>query len=555
MDYKYFEWVLDLNSIPNVLLFLEVCLVLTMSLYIIFSVKKNKVWLIALPFFSLCVLPILNVGVFNIHTFIDTDVALHKSYLDMLVGDTVFSNDRAFQIYSKVYPPGYHYLLYPFYRMGVTVALYSKFLGIVLSLAVPFLFYYLGLVIYGKKEFAFLSGLFVYILPVWDLVYVGLPRSLGFITFLLTMIFLFRYQQTKSILQLIYLCLSMMSALVIHPLTFLISLFIIYVFLIIDIIFNNRVKEFYRLLRDLSVFLVLTAPLIILIVIGQKDLLELSSWTSMRESGLFIRVPYADMDMKDAISKIGLLPCLLFLGSAFYYYLFEAKKHRNQSRLFIGSLLVLFILGMILFFDKLFFLKAHRFPHFISSLFYLASIPTIKKIYGYLRGKILYILPIIVITMLPAISRINKYIRAEILPYGFHRIGGQDGISIPHPDPVRFEEIMEMAGEIKDIVPESEIIACPIRLGDMLRMYTQRSVTSGHKIGGFVTTYKRAGEVFKQQRSDSVLLYDDPLSLFKKYGAQYFLFEKNELKEEDLMPSGFSILFQTENLILYKCNI
>ena len=111
---------------------------------------------------------------------------------------------------------------------------------------------------------------------------------------------------------------------------------------------------------------------------------------------------------------------------------------------------------------------------------------------------------------------------------------------------------IEVSSKIKEAVPETEIIACPLRFGDVLRMYAERSVTSSWKIGGAATTYKIAGLVYTDQLNDSYLLYENPLLLYNKYKARYFLFEKSRLNKIQNHLSSFTLLFQTKNLVLYE---
>lgn len=558
--------IMNLKNIPDNLLFWEYAFTIIVSLYILFALNKRKIWMLPLPFLSLGVIVLLNIGIFNKITFLDSDLCFHKSLIDMLGNSEIFHNDKTMEVFYKTYTFGYHYLFYPFYRLGVSVELLSKILGIILSLFIPLIFYYLGLAIYARKDAAFICGLFAYIPSIWDTIYIGLPRSLGFAIFILTLAFLFKYWKKRSFLYLAAVYIGMLLTLIVHSFSFMILFIVIAVFMVSDLFSKFNIKKSSCLLTNLFLFCIIVFPLLAFVIIRQKELLDFTSRNWIKASGLlFFRVPYADIKPGDIFNNIGFLPVILFFYSALSFYtlrtenrsalagseLHLSKKEEGdkQQILFLMSFSLLFILLAVLFFDKLFFLKAHRFFPFISALFYLAGLPKIERLYMLLKPNIIVTVIAIAFTIMPAMSYIDLRIKASINPYELHKIE-EDG-KLPL-DPVQFSEIYEIASKIKTDILQKEIIACSLRFGDVLRMYAERGVTACWKTGGMSTTYKKTGVIFKEQIRNSDILYKDPLFLYNLYKARYFLFEKSKLKEREIILTGFSLLFETDNLAFYE---
>lgn len=517
------------------------------SIYIFISLKKHRLFLIVAPFLVVGLFVISSIGIFDIHSFLDSDLSIHKSLIDMLINNNLFCNDRVMQALFKIYPHGYHYILLPFYRLGIPMPLLSKMLGVIFSFITPLLFYYLGSAIYKRRDLAFLSGIFAYMPTVWHTIYSGLPRSIGFIFSLLAIAFLFKYRNTKRLIYIItdYLIISLL--ILVHPFSALVLFIFTCLFLIFELIFTEKLEQSYKFIKAI-VLLFIIAPFLIFYLNGQRQFLEFTNRGFLVQSGLFSRVPYAIQKIK-IIQSIGLFPILLFAYVSVDLLFKKIKIGENIKLLYLINISFSLFFLAILSFDKLYFLKAHRFPPFISCFFYLFCIPQIKEIYIVLKSKILIIFAIF-LTLLPPFNYIIS--RRNILcPYQMHRL---DPSIRPKPDPIQFDELYRIAVKVKETVEEAELIACPLRFGDTLRMYSQRGVSSSWKIGGFMNTYYRAALIYEEQILNSDLLYTDPLSLHNRLKVKYFLLEKNKIGQITDILAKLNLIFETENLLLYKYN-
>ncbi len=542
---------LDFNANPILLFFLESFLVMASSLLILYVVKNDKKLLIPIPFVCFVFLLMVNYGLFDMGTFLNSDLVIHKSYLDKLVQPELFKNDVAMQDFFRAYPSGYHYLFLPFYKMGLSVQFLSKLLAIILASVTPALFYFIGMVIYKEKHLALVTGIFSFIPSIWDTIYYGLPRSEGIILFMVCILLLFKYLDTDNLIFSIAAYIIMATTLFIHPLTVVYLFIVICVILATDFFLVFKKNKVFERTKNIVLFLLIFVPALAYFVSKQKEFIDFTSWNLIRtDKLLFARVFYVDMNIFWFLFSIGSLPLAMFILQLRDLYLKVLVNKYFQILLFVVSVALLLLLCFIIFFDKLFFLKAHRLPPFISIFLYLTGIPQIKKIFDLLKTNFVLIFLFIALSFLPIVYSINSTIKYGVYPYVLHRLDNCPSVS----EDATFDEISEIAYKIKQLVAVNEIVACPIRFGDVIRMYAQRSVTSSFKAGGMVTTYKRFGEIYHEQFFNSEKLHNKPIDLYKKYGSKYFLFEKRLLTPPNKvnLSFDFSILFETRNLILYK---
>ena len=115
-----------------------------------------------------------------------------------------------------------------------------------------------------------------------------------------------------------------------------------------------------------------------------------------------------------------------------------------------------------------------------------------------------------------------------------------------------FDEIFTMAEVINSNTFEGELIATPLVLGDYIRMYAERPVTSSWKIGGMITSYAQALNIYEQQIINSKLLYEFPEKLYEKYGVKYFIFEKGKIANSLKIKKKFNLLWESNNLSFCK---
>jgi len=508
---------------------------------------------LAIPFFLLSFLIIFNIGFLDKYSFVDSDLIFHKTLVDAVIDPSPFQRDIAIQYYLKVYPRGYHIIFALLSNFKLSVPQISKLLGIILALITPFLFYFLAREIYQNKETSFFSGLFCGVASIGHTVYSGLPRSIGLVLFLAALLCLFRIGRDQlKISYIVVLNMIMVMLLFIHPHTFIVLWLVLIAFFLT--MFFQKKKKIDNLCK--SYFLVLLSLLFYAIacwIFKEKNFIRLSSWDFLykHQDVYFNRVPYAFMNFFKLIRDVGILPTLIFFGAFFIFFqrLECRNKYPNLPVLFITVVFLILSALAVMKINGLFFLKAHRFAPFISSLMYLSGVWVLKDLWSKIYN-IKVIVPIYCLILLtPSAIDLKNYLGAPKYPYDLNRIC--IGISKEGKNQLTFNEILKLTDFIDQNLSRNEMIACSLELGDVLRMYSRRPVTASWEIGGMITTYKDALYIYKKQIVNSAILYDDPELLNKRYAVRFFLFEKNKLTNAPDMLTKFQVLWESENI--YFC--
>ncbi|MCG2712334.1 MAG: hypothetical protein L6416_08455 [Candidatus Omnitrophica bacterium] len=527
--------------------------VFVMVFFIPFALKKKKRWKLAAPFFLLACLIIFHIGFFDRYSFLDSDLIFHKALVDTVIDASSFQQDAAIQYYLKTYPRGYHIILALLCTLKLSVAQISKFLGIILSLITPFLFYFLAREIYQNMEIAFFSGLFCGAASIGHTVYSGLPRSIGLVLFLAALLCLLRIRSSQlKISYIVVLNVIMVLLLFIHPYTFIVLCLVSGAFFL-TMILQKKAKTGSLCNGYFLVFLSLLFYAVICWIFKQKNFIRLTSWDFLYEHRelYFDRVPYAFMNFFKLMRDVGILPLLMFI-CAFFNFLYKVEhrsKYPNLRFIFFAVLFLVFSTVAIMKINGLFFLKAHRFAPFISLLMYLSGIWVLKDVWSKIY-HIKVIVPLYCLILLaPSAIDLKNHIQAPKFPYVLDRICV--GISEPGKSRVTFNEILKLTDFIAKNIPGNEIIACSLELGDVLRMYSGRPVTASWQIGGMMTTFKGALSIYKEQMVNSEMLYGYPEQLYKRCGVRFFLFEKNKLTNVSEILTEFHVLWKSKNL--YFC--
>ncbi|MBU1088041.1 MAG: hypothetical protein KKD05_11075 [Candidatus Omnitrophica bacterium] len=525
---------------------------ITMMFFIPFALKKMQRLYLVVPFFLLCFLLINNIGFLDKYTIIDTDTVFHKALIDTLVDKQLFQNDSAIRFYLKTYPRGYHFLFLPFIKYDLSIPQVSKFFGITLALIIPFLFYFLAKEIFFDKNTAFFAGIFCGVASIGHVVYSGLPRSIGLAIFIIALICLFNYHNSKKkIRALVFLNLLMLLLIFIHPYTFTI-VWIISVFFFLWLYCQSDKRNIQSIREFLLIFLMLAGYIISLLVMKNERGIALTTWDFMNSHKeiCFSRVPYAFIDLHKLITEIGILPIMIFAAALYDYCRFGLKnnKYLNLQALFVCLFTLVLYLILVLNVNALCFLKAHRCVTFISVLMFVSGCMVLKNLWNKIKKSKILIFFYCFILLLPSLNQINQQIKKTKYPYYL-----QDNNEC-FASPEEFNEVIDLAEYIEKNIPPDAVIACPMELGDTIRMFAGRAVTSSWKIGGMITTYKDALCIFNQQISNSKLLYANPDYLWQISGADYFLLEKKIISKSPALIRKFQVLWESGNLCFCRIN-
>ncbi|MCG2712338.1 MAG: glycosyltransferase family 39 protein [Candidatus Omnitrophica bacterium] len=528
-----------------------VIFILIMMFFLPSALKKMVHWKLIVPFFFISCLAISNIGVFDQYSFVDPDLYFHKSLVDKLLDKQLFINDEAIKFYSEIYPKGYQYLLCFLSNFNLSIPQISKLLGIILSSIIPFLFYFLGKEIYQDRKLAFFSGLFCVVVPIWEFIYAGLPRSIAFVLFICLLIYLFKYLNSQGKISFIIL-LNIIMALIlfVHPYTFIIAWFISIIFFSL-VVFGKRGKN--RKVH-ISALLIFGLYLVLFFIFKQKGTLTLSTWDFFHSHNdiYWERVPYAFVNFFNLVKEIGVLPILMFILMLIKYYIRPEKmvKYPGLTILICCTFFLMALLVIVVNVNGLFFLRAHRFPPFISSLLYLSSLLVLKDLWAKFSSNKISAPLFCLILLSPGMEHLAKELQYRKFPYDL-KVGVGTHKETQNTQ-VTFNEILKLADYVDKNIPKNEIIACTFDKGDILRMLSRRAVTASWRIGGMITVYKEPLYIFKEQKTNSKMLYDNPAYLYDKYGARFFLFEKDRRTDMAVLGPEFHLIWESENLYFYE---
>jgi len=522
-----------------------------MIFFVPFTLKKMVRWQFAVPFFFLSCLIIFNAGLFDKYSFIDSDLVFHKSLADNLENHKLFENDKAMRFYMKVYPRGFHYFLNFLRKINLTVPQISKLLGLVLALITPPLFYLIANEVYRDKITAFLSGLFCGAASIISTICIGLPRSIAFVFFLLMLFLLFRYCNDRGkVIPLIIVQALLLMMLFVHPYTFIISWLVCAVFLLFCLIGDWKKNN----LKLKIIFTFFFFNSIFFYVIKSKNTLALSSWGFFRNNQQIFqdRVPYAFVNLFNLAAGIGIVPIIMFIAAVFIYRENSEKSRGNHNWLPLNACagFLILLLAAVLNVDSLFFMRAHRIVPFLSVLLFLGGIPVIKNFRkGFVQNKSMMIF-LSFILLSPMAVQLAEQLKVPRYPYNLN-INGCSIRGQAYAQPA-FDEIISLAAYADKNIPEGELIACSLDSGDIVRMFVKRAVTASWKIGGMITVYKAPLNIYREQIAASKVLYDNPVLLYKKYKARFFLFEKGRPFKDNHILSRFKKVWESDNFYLYK---
>jgi len=526
------------------------------SLFYIFMLVsgKKRIWYYLLPFFVFTGMIILRTGVFNLYTFVDSDMTAHQGIINMMLDRNLFRYDAEMQFFWKIFPRGYYIILLPFVLMGIPAMVISKLLGLLSGLLIPFLLYRLALVVYAEKRTAYFCALFSYtLIPLYEVSFSGTPRTIGIILYLLALISLFKYLKDRSLFSLFCLGIFMLLIFHVHQVSFVLLVIPVATFLTLYLIRNvKRKKSFlFSLLVILSLGLIMA--LFISYLINKFSFLDFSNRIFIiKDAELLIRNSDFLITLPGMLKEIGILPICFIIFYAVLRKVQKTGKYPLQNDFFIVSIFLFFFTFLAIQFEAFFSVLAYRYPPFLALFFYFTGLPIVVNMIldRCLRKKII-LLVIIAFSLIPTISYVHKRLWWWVYPYGYHRlVQVYPKPKINFQDDIKWsKELFAVGSYLGNNTPIDTVIACPMWCGDLIRLYSKRNVTSSWKIGGSARVSKKAGYIYREYVDNSKKLYNDPDYLYRKYNASYFVFDKSA---PGLLKAPGAEVFATENLKVVK---
>lgn len=520
--------------------------------YIIFASRRRNIFYCLLPFFFVVSIPIFRAGLLNTHTYVFRGTDIFQSLIDMILNIDLLKNDEAMQFMWQIYPKGYLAMISPLVSMGVSFPIIAKFTSLLAAIIIPALIYYLAIVIYVEKRIAYFAALFSYIIiPSYPLLLSGWPATVGFLLYLLTLSCLFKFMKSGSLASFLCTAMCMLAISWTHLVSFYFLIIPLSVFLIFYLIRNIR-NGAYPIIKVSFLWLIMS--LVVYFWFINYHPMRFSSQSFVMDDRLLsINDSYFLVSFWGILGRIGIFPIiLLFLFIIFRKSSQKQDRHHFQGEIFTVSIFLLAAAYIISKFDGLFFLLLHRYPPFIALFFYLTGIPLFAEKLSRpgLKNKIVIFI-IIVFSLIPVSRYLYSKLNGPLFPYGFYR-------TIPEPlqpknliqDDIKiFNELVAVSDYIKYKTPVDAVVATPMWYGDLIRIYSKRSVTSSLYTGGFAAVYGVAGDIFQDHVINSQKMGTNPDYLFDKYKATYFVFYKGEFKQLSL-PSVE--IFSTDNFKVIK---
>lgn len=243
------------------------------------------------------------------------------------------------------------------------------------------------------------------------------------------------------------------------------------------------------------------------------------------EDNILTEFLYGNLSMATDLGYIVLFFVAVILIVLLYRRNFFDYKQRYLF-MSIGGLIITMILGFYI--DWLAFLQPAHLLHFIALLIYIYGIFLMKLFHKhYLKYRMVSVVMISFVLIQPL----------------FHSLATSKMIMNIKPS------LLQVARWIELNTKPDVLVACPIELGDVLRAYSKRSVSSSDQIGGFVPVAKEALPIYKQQLTNAAEYIKSPLECAVNLNASYVILIDKSKESNDIR---FEKVFSNDDFCIYK---